>query len=359
MDELMRVPTIVSGQIMPDACPAGAIPVGAVVAAKNAIHPGFHSEDVCCSVAMTVFNRMDDPTHVMDVAHSVTHFGRGRRARPLYDLGWKIVERMQENRFLSDLVDVAQSALSSQGDGNHFLFVGRRRSDNKLTLVTHHGSRNLGAILYKRGLAAAQRHTRIVSPKTPRNQSWLDADSDVGRAYWEALQIVRQWTKLNHFSIHDAIAILLGNRVIDRFWNEHNFVFRKNDGLFYHAKGSTPAYKGFSADDDGRTLIPLNMGAPILIAGHSGGFAPHGAGRHMSRTAYLKTLDGDPPMPEGVDVRFWAGAPDLSELPGAYKNADQIVAEIQKHKLAPIADYIDPLGTIMAGDEPAPWKKNR
>ena len=26
----------------------------------------------------------------------------------------------------------------------------------------------------------------------------------------------------------------------ERFWNEHNFVFRKSDGLFYHAKGATP-----------------------------------------------------------------------------------------------------------------------
>ena len=36
-----------------------------------------------------------------------------------------------------------------------------------------------------------------------------------------------------------------------RFWNEHNFVFRKSDGLFYHAKGATPAWQGFAADTAG------------------------------------------------------------------------------------------------------------
>ena len=37
MDALLRTPTVVSGVVMPDACPAGTIPVGGVVATKNAI----------------------------------------------------------------------------------------------------------------------------------------------------------------------------------------------------------------------------------------------------------------------------------------------------------------------------------
>jgi hypothetical protein len=45
---------------MPDACPTGPegqIPVGGVVVAKNAIHPGFHSADICCSVMLTDFGK--------------------------------------------------------------------------------------------------------------------------------------------------------------------------------------------------------------------------------------------------------------------------------------------------------------
>ena len=59
MDVLMRTPTMVAGAIMPDACPtgpAGTIPVGGVAVAKNAIHPGMHSADICCSVMLSLIH---------------------------------------------------------------------------------------------------------------------------------------------------------------------------------------------------------------------------------------------------------------------------------------------------------------
>ena len=83
MEVLMKTPTLVDGAIMPDACPTGStgtIPVGGVVVAKNAIHPGMHSADICCSVMLTDFGKAN-PKDVMDAAHSVTHFGPGGRDR--------------------------------------------------------------------------------------------------------------------------------------------------------------------------------------------------------------------------------------------------------------------------------------
>ena len=81
MKVLMKTPTLVEGAIMPDACPTGPeghIPVGGVVVAKNAIHPGFHSADICCSVMLTDFGKAN-PKEVLDTAHSITHFGYGGR----------------------------------------------------------------------------------------------------------------------------------------------------------------------------------------------------------------------------------------------------------------------------------------
>jgi hypothetical protein len=60
----------------------------------------------------------------------------------------------------------------------------------------------------------------------------------------------------NHHAIHDLVADHLRLHARDRFWNQHNFVFRRSDGLFYHAKGATPAWPGFAHDDSGLTLIP-------------------------------------------------------------------------------------------------------
>ena len=64
MQLLMRTPTVVAGAIMPDACPAGplgTIPVGGVVATRNAIHPGMHSADICCSVMLTNLGQTSTP----------------------------------------------------------------------------------------------------------------------------------------------------------------------------------------------------------------------------------------------------------------------------------------------------------
>src|SRR5690606_36125773 len=77
MEVIMKTPTIVGGAIMPDSCPTGpigTIPVGGVVIAKNAIHPGMHSADICCSVMLTDLGFIN-PKDVLDASFSITHFG--------------------------------------------------------------------------------------------------------------------------------------------------------------------------------------------------------------------------------------------------------------------------------------------
>lgn len=367
MDALMRVPTIVAGAVMPDACPSGAapgtIPVGAVVACDDAIHPGFHSSDICCSVAMTVFGRRDDPRRVLDAVQDVTHFGPGRRSR-IYMPPDEVMSSFDDNPFLNGLERFAIGHFATQGDGNHFAFVGYLKSTGQVALVTHHGSRGLGAQVYKRGMTVARKHAAIHAPKIPEHNAWIKASSEDGRAYWDALQIVRRWTRANHIAIHDLAAARLGNAIADRVWNEHNFVFRKADGLFYHGKGATPNWSGFSEDDDGRTIVPLNMAEPVLILKHADnksalGFAPHGAGRNVGRKAFLRT--NKPRLPAGIDARFYCGKPDLSELPEAYKNAASVRSQIGKYGLGEVIDEVIPYGSIMAGawEADAPWRKAR
>lgn len=358
MDALMRVPVIKAGAVMPDACPSGSamgtIPVGGVVAVENAIIPDMHSADVCCSMAITIFKRQDDPKSVLDVAQQITHFGPGKRAKSLVRQHREMVDLLasfSHNSFLSGLEGKAEEHFMTQGDGNHFLYLGHIESTGQLALVTHHGSRGLGAGLFKRGRQLAQKNHR--NNRIPSHQAWIVADSQEGQDYWDALQKVRLWTKMNHFAIHNTIAKKIGNAVDQQMWNEHNFVFQRSDGLFYHGKGATPSFAGFSPDDQGLTLIPMNMAEPILITAHQDrpdalGFAPHGAGRNMSRTQYLREFD--PVLPEGIDYRFYSGNPDLSELPGAYKVAEQVIGGIERNGLAKVVDRVLPYGCIMGGE---------
>ncbi len=362
MTELMRTPTIKGGAFMPDACPTGPvgqIPVGGVVVTENAIHPGFHSADICCSVAISVIGDVD-PKLVLDEAQRLTHFGGGGRGKKRLEAP-KVLEEFAGNQFLVGLEDAGHDHFGTQGDGNHFLFVGRMKSTGDVALVTHHGSRKPGAMLYKRGMTVAQRHTAKVSPETMKGNAWIPADTAEGRDYWAALQIIREWTKQNHFAIQDLVAGAIGHMPIDRFWNEHNFIFQKSDGFFYHGKGATPAWDGYAADSSGLTLIPLNMSEPVLItrglnADHALGFSPHGAGRNWGRKAHVRSLgehDADEQVQTEaghIDARWWCGKPDVSELPSAYKRAATVRQQIDSFGLAEIVDEVVPFGGIMAGD---------
>ena len=114
------------------------------------------------------------------------------------------------------------------------------------------------------------------------------------------------------------------------------------------------------------------MAEPILIVrgertATNLGFAPHGAGRNMSRTKHKRALgdraDADvvAAETEGLDVRFWCGKPDVSELPSAYKNAEGVQSDMRAFGLADVVDRVLPYGSIMAGDweRDAPWRKKR
>jgi len=154
-----------------------------------------------------------------------------------------------------------------------------------------------------------------------------------------------------------------------RFWNEHNFVFRDGDE-FYHGKGATPLDDKFVPDSyQGLRLVPLNMAQPVLVVrgdttDSNLGFAPHGAGRNLSRSEH-KRRNADRTSEEifadetrGLDVRFFSGQIDISELPSAYKDAQAVQAQMQEFGLGTVVDRILPYGCIMAGDWEvnAPWK---
>ncbi|WKB82757.1 RtcB family protein [Cellulophaga lytica] len=375
MKELMKTPTLITGAIMPDACPTGpigTIPVGGVAVAKNAIHPGMHSADICCSVMLTDFGKVS-PKDVLDTAYSITHFGPGGRSRDSqFRLPSDLLEEIEANYFLNNqkCISVARSHLGTQGDGNHFLFVGTSKKTGNTMMITHHGSRGIGANLYSKGMKVAERFRKELSPETLKQNAWIPYNTEEGEEYWKALQIIRKWTKKNHECLHDATIDRLGVEKKNRFWNEHNFVF-KDDDLFYHAKGATPLDKKFMPDITGPRLIPLNMAEPVLIVegettSKNLGFAPHGAGRNMSRTQHRKSKLGTledifKEETKNLDVRFYSNEIDITELPSAYKNAASVRQQMEDFNLGYVVDEVLPYGCIMAGNwkKNAPWKKKR
>jgi tRNA-splicing ligase RtcB len=402
MDQLLRVPIIQRGAIMPDACPAGSavatIPVGGVVAAEHAIIPSAHSEDICCSMYASFYLSEEPTAAQLDLLMLSTRFGQGGRKEEDWVPHPVLNEDVWDNQFLQGLERHAAMHLADQGDGNHFAYLGKvtftqeqlgklscaghhelaatlAANDGKWNvLVTHHGSRSLGAHVFKRGQKAAEKATAKIAAGMPTAACWLDAETEEGAAYWEALQYVSRWTKANHQCIHAGFAKRLGIAMAAGLGNEHNFVWKRGS-TFLHGKGATPAWP----DDAGRPqlgLIPLHMAAPILLVlGRDNAeylsFAPHGAGRNISRRAAVKPYRQDDGTVEprelqrlvkeqtpGLDIRWWHGKADLSETPLAYKSAAQVKSQIEHFQLAEIVAEIQPLGCIMAGDAgPRPWAR--
>lgn len=378
MQELMKTPTLLDGALMPDACPTGSkgtIPVGGVVAAKNAIHPGLHSADICCSVMLTDYGKID-PKLILDAGHVITHFGPGGRSREnQFRFPSDLLKAFESNSLLNNeaIISNARSHLGTQGDGNHFLFVGQSKLTGNTMVVTHHGSRGVGAKLFKEGMRIAEKYRNKLSPETLKQNAWIPFDTYEGEEYWKALQVIREWTKLNHSILHDTIADKLSIQIENRFWNEHNFVFQHDD-VFYHAKGATPICNSYLPEKNSLRLIPLNMAQPILIVkgertATNLGFAPHGAGRNMSRTQHKKSLNHltDEEIfkneTAGLDIRFFSNEIDISELPSAYKDAQSVRTQMNDFGLGNVVDEILPFGSIMAGNwsKNAPWriKKNK
>jgi RNA-splicing ligase RtcB len=283
-----------------------------------------------------------------------------------------LLAEIEANPFLNNqkCISAARSHLGTQGDGNHFLFVGKSKKTGNTMLVTHHGSRGFGANLYSRGIKIAEQFRKELSPQTLKQNAWIPFDTEEGKNYWEALQIIRKWTKINHEVLHDATLEKIGAEKENRFWNEHNFVFKDGD-LFYHAKGATPLDARFMPDITGPRLIPLNMSEPVLIVTgntteNNLGFAPHGAGRNVSRTQHRKSKAGTieeifEEETKGLDIRFFSEEIDITELPSAYKNAETVRNQMEEFGLGEVIDEVMPYGCIMAGDwkKNAPWKKRR
>ncbi len=393
--ELLRCPVVSSGVLMPDACPAGnapaSMPVGGAIAVENAVIPAAHSADICCSLLATFYHTDLPATEQVDTLMKHTRFGPGGRDKKDQILHPVLDEPVWMNPFLKGLQPKAASHIADQGDGNHFAFIGEISitpefittleendyseladqlsvRDHWHVIVTHHGSRSIGATLYTRGLEAAIRHTRTHATGIPDEAAWLSMETKEGQQYWDALQYVSRWTKANHQSIHQHFIAAIGSEPVAEIGNEHNFVWKKTgEKTYLHGKGATPAWEN-SEGHPLLGLIPLNMAEPILLTLGSNNtehmsFSPHGAGRNMARRAMLRRytkskkkgfdqnlLEQDiAEGTEGIEVRWYQGRPDVTETPIGYKPAATVREQIKRYGLAQVIGEILPLASIMSG----------
>jgi tRNA-splicing ligase RtcB len=345
MTNACALPVAVSGALMPDAHMGYGLPIGGVLATRDAVIPYAVGVDIACRMKLTV---LDLPVHQLTdrqarlsgALERDTRFGVGAtfqtpHQHDVMDADWRVTTTT------SRLKDRAWAQLGTSGSGNHFVEFGQLRvldatvglpQGEYLALLSHSGSRGAGA-------QVAQHYSRVardLHPELPRELSqlaWLDLSTEAGQEYWAAMELMGRYAAANHEIIHATIARTLGVDVLLDIENHHNFAWRERhhlpDGtegdVIVHRKGATPAGAGVLG------VIPGSMGTPGYVVRGKGAAASlrsasHGAGRRMSRTKARETFTWDAVQRFLRERNVTLLSAGLDEVPMAYKDIDEVMA---------------------------------
>ena len=127
--------------------------------------------------------------------------------------------------------------------------------------------------------------------------------------------------------IHDKVSKALGEDILAKVENHHNYAWREEVGgreAIVHRKGATPAGAGVMG------VIPGSMGDPGYVVRGKGNessinSASHGAGRLMSRTAAFRTIPEERWRSYLADRGVTLMGGSLDEAPMAYKDIEAVV----------------------------------
>lgn len=366
IENACKLPVSIAGALMPDAHTGYGLPIGGILATRNAVIPYAVGMDIACRMKMTVLDMppsaiRGEEGFLRNVLKQETRFGLGaefkrKRDHSVLDEDWSVSPITRQNK------DKAWKQLGSSGSGNHFVEFGTLTLDRDefglkagvyFALLSHSGSRGTGgsvAQYYSR--LAMKMHSEL--PRELIHLAWFDMDRDPGREYWAAMQLMGLYAAANHELIHRHIARALKARVLFDIENHHNFAWKEKHfgrDVIVHRKGATPAGKGALG------IIPGSMASPGYICRGKGNAesmnsAAHGAGRAMSRKAAKNSYSWNEAwklLKERGVVLISAG---LDEVPMAYKDIDRVMAAQQD--LVEIVARFDPKLVKMApsGERP-------
>ncbi len=343
MQNACRLPVAYRGALMPDAHPGYGLPIGGVLATKNAIIPYAVGVDIACRMRLTVLDisehalrKPKERDRLRRVLEQETRFGIGAsfttpREHEVLDKDWGISPVTKKN------FGKARSQLGSSGSGNHFVEYGIMTLDKPdlglepgsyLALLSHSGSRGVGA-------GVANHYSRIareMHPELPdelQHLAWLDMDDELGQEYWAAMNLMGDYAAANHAVIHREMVAALGASALATVENHHNFCWlERHDGedVYVHRKGATPAGKGVLG------IIPGSMASPAYVVRGRGEdvslrSAAHGAGRVMSRTQAKRSLDWRDVSAQLEERGVELLSAGLDEAPDVYKDIHKVMSE--------------------------------
>jgi tRNA-splicing ligase RtcB len=350
METALRLPVAEGGALMADAHVGYGLPIGGVLAVREAVIPWAVGLDIACRLRLSVFElsshvlgqKKNDLKRALEeetfFGAGVRHDGRSSHA-VLDDPTWGATS------FLRGLKDTARVQIGTSGSGNHFVEFGaflvpEDLEDEKarvleplepgrsyLALLSHSGSRGVGNKI-------ATRYSKIAEGRRgglkgeAKKLAWLELSSEEGQEYWLSMRLAGRFAAANHAVIHDRLASRIGAEAAFVTEHHHNFAFAeewRGEEVVVHRKGATPAGAGVLGIVPGTMAdtgyLTLGLGAEDSLNS-----ASHGAGRRMSRTRAFKELEGDAWREDlrKKGITLLGGA--LDEAPRAYKDPHAVMA---------------------------------
>ena len=362
-------------RIMPDVHAGKGCTIGTTMTIVDKVVPNMVGVDIGCGMYTVNLGKVDIDLAAFDEAAHTIPCGRnvweGRQER--FDL-----TRLRCYRSLKDTKRLERS-LGTLGGGNHFIEIDADEDGNKY-LIIHSGSRNLGTQVaeHYQGIAVdlnlgkeeyfkkreeiirtykeQGRRSEIQSPLKQMEKEWETKEPTIPRElcflygsfmedYLHDIHICQEFAKRNREKMAEILLQLTGLTAIETFQTIHNYIDVDEKIL---RKGSVSAKAGE------KLLIPINMRDGSLICIGKGNAewnysAPHGAGRLMSRSAAFERLTMEEYQAQMAGIyTTCVNTATLDESPMAYKNMDEIVANIEP--TAEIIAHIKPIYNFKAAE---------
>ncbi len=203
----------------------------------------------------------------------------------IYDVSSRADTFLKSNAIKSNTLPSQQ--IGTLGGGNHFIEV-EKGSDDELYLTIHSGSRNFGLKVADYHQNMAKKIVEEMNINVPKDLEYLPL-SYGGINYLLMAKLAQDYAHCNRMAMMHTILRFLGeecdpDKIVESI---HNYISDRDHII---RKGAISAYK------DEKVVIPLNMGAGIVIGTGKGNkdynfSAPHGAGRLYGRKDMSRRLD--------------------------------------------------------------------
>ncbi|MDO5498268.1 MAG: RtcB family protein [Propionibacteriaceae bacterium] len=353
---IARLPWTHGVRVMPDVHLGRGATVGSVIAMKDAVAPAAVGVDIGCGMegvktSLTAADLPEDLGGLRRAIEDAIPLGMTSHAQPV-DLRplqgllpgvltdghghpelrpfWSRFERLDDH--VQRLHARARAQLGTLGSGNHFIEI-CLDTDDRVWIMLHSGSRNIGNELAKVHMARAQQLAHNAALADRDLAVFLVGTPELA-AYRHDLMWAQEYAAKNRAVMLALIMRIVAERFAaagvafdDPISCHHNYVAEELvDGvpMLVTRKGAIRAGAGELG------LIPGSMGTRSYVVrglGNDASYqsASHGAGRVMSRRKAKKTftIADLVAQTEGVESRKDAGV--LDEIPGAYKDIDQVI----------------------------------